>query len=85
VTLFTNVGGVSDGMFVRLNDTTATDIGTPAPGDGVPIVGNYNLEGAALLSIFNGLDASGEWVLSITDDFAANSGTLYSWSLEVTY
>jgi subtilisin-like proprotein convertase family protein len=86
VTLFTDVGGNSDGMIVRLRDSAGMDIDTAAdPADGEPIVGTYNLDDAALLSAFNGLDASGEWVLAVVDDFAGNTGTLYSWSLEVTY
>ena len=86
VSLFSDVGGISDGMIVRLSDGAATDIDDAAdPADGQPIVGSYNLDDAALLSAFDGLDASGEWVLSITDDAAGSSGTLYSWSLEISY
>ena len=83
--LFSDVGGNSDGFIVRIGDAFGTDIGTPLPPDGSPITGNYNPEGAASLSVFDGLDASGEWVLSVTDDVATNTGTLFGWSLEVTY
>jgi len=86
VTLFTDVGGNSDGMIVRLSDSAGTDIDdAPNPADGESLVGSFNLDDAALLSAFDGLDASGEWVLSITDDLAGNSGTLFAWSLEVLY
>jgi subtilisin-like proprotein convertase family protein len=86
VELFTDVGGASDGMIVRLTDSAGTDIDDAAnPPDGEPIVGSYNLDDAALLSAFDGLDASGEWVLSIIDDTVGDTGTLYAWSLEIAY
>jgi hypothetical protein len=86
IELFTDVGFNSDGMMLRLRDSAGTDIGAvAAPVDGVPLVGQFNPEGAAALSTFDGLDASGQWVLSITDDAAGETGTLYGWSLEISY
>jgi subtilisin-like proprotein convertase family protein len=87
VSLFSDVGGNSDGMIVRLSDSAGTDIDDAAdPGDGEPIVGTYNLDDAALLSAFDGLDASGEWRLVVLDDTGGGDiGALYSWSLEITY
>jgi len=39
-----------------------------------------------VLSAFDGLDASGEWRLTIEDHFTmADFGTLFSWSLLITY
>jgi len=86
VALFSDVGGNSDGMIIRLRDSAGTDIdGAADPDDGQPIVGTYNLDDAALLSAFDGLDASGEWRLTIVDDTGTNVGTLYSWSIEISY
>jgi subtilisin-like proprotein convertase family protein len=38
-----------------------------------------------MLSTFDGLDASGEWLLVITDDNPTNHGTLFNWALNFTY
>ncbi|MBS0657622.1 MAG: PEP-CTERM sorting domain-containing protein [Verrucomicrobia bacterium] len=38
----------------------------------------------ALLSSFNGLDASGDWTLFIVDNAQFGQGTLVSWSLQIT-
>jgi subtilisin-like proprotein convertase family protein len=86
VSLFSDVGGNSNGMIVRLSDSAGTDIDDEVdPADGEALVGTYNLDDAALLSVFDGLDASGEWVLSVTDDKAGDVGTLFGWSLEISY
>jgi hypothetical protein len=86
VTLFTDVGGTDPGGFmIRLNDLAFTDIGavtTPANGF---IVGEFNPEGAAVLSTFDGVDATGEWQLLVTDDANADFGNLISWSLDISY
>jgi subtilisin-like proprotein convertase family protein len=86
VVLFQDVGGSNEGFFIRLDDEAGTDINTasnPKP-DGA-INGVFNPGGAALLSAFDGEDASGEWMLSITDDSGGDTGTLYGWSLNVSY
>jgi subtilisin-like proprotein convertase family protein len=85
VTLFADIGGTDEGLIVRLNDEAAADIGTADnPNDGA-ISGQFNPEGAALLSAFDGLDASGEWILTITDDALNDNGTLYAWALNFTF
>ncbi len=84
--LFTDVGGTDEGFVIRLNDEAGTDIGTANnPADGV-ISGQFNPEDAALLSAFDGLDASGLWRLTVVDDTAAGAdvGTLFGWTLFVT-
>ncbi len=48
--------------------------------------GGFNPEGAALLSAFQGIDASGEWRLTIVDDTDNNfDGLLLGWSLQFGY
>jgi subtilisin-like proprotein convertase family protein len=86
ITLFTDVGGTNEGFLIRLNDEAGTDIGAAsnAKVDGA-ISGQFNPEDVALLSIFDGLDASGEWLLSITDDSGGDTGTLFNWTLHITY
>ena len=37
-----------------------------------------------LLSAFNGIDPNGEWQLFVTDDLAGGTGSISSWSLEIT-
>jgi subtilisin-like proprotein convertase family protein len=84
--LFTDVGGTDEGFIIRLNDEAGTDIeAADNPTDGA-ITGQFNPEGGALLSVFDGLDLSGEWRLTITDDTAAGAdiGTLFSWGLYAT-
>lgn len=84
VVLFTDIGGTDEGFIIRLDDEAGTDIGTADnPNDG-PVTGVFNPEGAALLSAFDGLDAAGEWRLSVSDDSAGDVGTLFSWSLTFT-
>jgi len=86
VILFQDVGGSNEGFLIRLNDDAGTDISTASnPKVDGPIVGTFNPGGAALLSDFNGEDASGVWRLSITDDAGGDTGTLFGWSLLVTY
>jgi subtilisin family serine protease len=77
VELFTDIGGSGDGMNIILDDDAAASI-TTAPTTGV-ITGTWRPEG--LLSSFIGQDPTGQWTLEITDDAAADSGTLNSWSL----
>ena len=86
VILWQDVGGSNEGFFVRINDEAGTDIsGATNPKPDGAINGNFNPGGAALLSAFDGQDASGEWRLNIVDDSASDSGTLFGWSLNVTY
>jgi subtilisin-like proprotein convertase family protein len=85
IALWNDVGGTNEGFEVRLNDEAGTDIsGASNPKVDGPITGTFNPGGAALLSTFDGDDASGQWTLQITDDTAGDVGTLMSWSLFVT-
>jgi subtilisin-like proprotein convertase family protein len=85
VTLFTDVGGTDAGFIITLNDEAGTDIGSADNPDDEAISGTFNLEGAALLSIFDGLSAGGEWRLTITDDSPAGPdvGSLITWSMRI--
>ncbi len=66
--------------------SAGTDIsGASNPKADGAITGTFNPGGVALLSAFDGEDASGVWRLTITDDSGGDSGTLFGWSLFVTY
>ena len=85
VPLFSDIGGTDEGLIIRLNDEAGTDIGTADnPTDG-PITGSFNPEDAALLSAFDGGDASGRWRLQVVDDSGTDTGTLMGWGLRITY
>jgi hypothetical protein len=88
VSLFTDAGGSGDGFLVLLNDGAGTDIASvvPATSD-TTISGTFRPEAPATLATFaaGNPDASGLWRLTVTDDFAAFSGTISSWGLDVVY
>lgn len=83
VALFTDVGGTDAGFLITVNDEGGTDIGAADNPNDEAISGNFNPEGAALLSAFDGLDASGTWRLTITDDAGGDTGTLEAWELQL--
>jgi subtilisin-like proprotein convertase family protein len=84
--LWNDVGGTNEGFDVRLNDESGTDIaGASNPKVDGMVSGTFNPGGAALLSVFDGQDASGLWRLTIVDDSGGDTGTLFSWGLVVTY
>jgi subtilisin-like proprotein convertase family protein len=79
--LFTDVGGSFDDFTTTLFDDQAL---TPISSGTAPFTGRFKPEGAAGLAAFNGQDASGNWTLTLTDDFPADTGTLNSWGLDIT-
>jgi subtilisin-like proprotein convertase family protein len=86
VILFQDVGGTNEGFNIRLNDEAGTDIsGASNPKLDGMINGTFNPGGAALLSAFDGQDASGVWRLSITDDSGGDTGTLFGWTMFDTF
>ncbi|HTG18107.1 MAG TPA: proprotein convertase P-domain-containing protein, partial [Blastocatellia bacterium] len=94
VTLSTDNGGGNDNVF---NGTTFDDQANP--GSPIPYVGQpnqtvdntyANLTVATLLTpeeplgAFNGSDPNGTWTLKIVDDLGGDSGTVNSWSMQIT-
>lgn len=79
VTLFADAGGGDNGFKIGLNDEAPFSITTADHPDGLRIRGVF--KPAVLLSFFDGVDASGEWRLSVTDDAGGDTGTLNGWSL----
>lgn len=86
VVLFTDVGGTRRGFIVRLDDQFPSDIGAVGATGTEAVTGGFNPEDTAVLSAFNGIDASGEWRLSITDDTDNDlDGLFLGWSLHFTF
>ena len=84
--LFADVGGTNEGFFIRLNNEAGTDIGTATnPKLDGAISGQFNPQGSAVLSVFDGQDAGGCWLLTITDDAGGDMGTLWDFILYVTF
>lgn len=83
LTLFTDIGPFED-MYVKLNDSSLRDIGDVeiTIGQTEALFGRFNPEGNSQLSLFNGIDASGEWELTINDDSFGDTGQLLLWTLE---
>ncbi|HXJ65941.1 MAG TPA: FG-GAP-like repeat-containing protein [Actinomycetota bacterium] len=80
--LFQDVGGTNEGFNIRLNDESGTDINSASnPKLDGEINGTFNPGGSALLSVFDGEDASGVWQLDVADDSGGDSGTLFGWTL----
>jgi len=94
VTLSTDNGGGNDNVF---NGTTFDDQANP--GSPIPYVGQpnqtvdntyANLTVATLLTpeeplaAFNGSDPNGTWTLKVVDDLGGDSGTINSWSMQIT-
>jgi subtilisin-like proprotein convertase family protein len=79
VELFTDVGGGGDNFVGTILDDEAA--GSITDGS-APFTGSFQPEGN--LSEFDGKKAAGTWTLEITDDKRRNTGTLKSWSIEVT-
>jgi subtilisin-like proprotein convertase family protein len=78
VKLFTQVGGADDNFSnTNLDDAAAVGIGDESS----PYAGTFRPEGR--LAAFNGENPNGIWTLEITDNAAADSGTLNNWSLEL--
>ncbi len=64
-----------------MSDESGNDIGTVnSPTDGVDS-GQFNPEDVALLSAFDGQDASGRWTLTIVDYSSGDTGTIFDWTL----
>jgi subtilisin-like proprotein convertase family protein len=75
VELFTDIGGAGANADAILDD----EAGALVAGAFAPVNGRFQPEGP--LAAFDGKDAKGLWILEITDDAAADVGTLNSWSL----
>ncbi len=79
IELFTDVGSVGDDF----DGTVLDDEAAQSIADGsAPFAGIYRPEGS--LGDLDGLSVYGTWTLEITDDKARETGSLLSWSLDMT-
>ena len=76
VTLFSGACGNGDNFDINFDDEAASANFPCPPVDG----GTYRSSGP--LSAFDGEDADGEWVLTVTDGYNQDGGSLDSWGLE---
>jgi subtilisin-like proprotein convertase family protein len=79
VELTTDNGSLGDNYINTVFDDSAA---TSITAGTAPFTGTYKPE--TPLAALNGLAAAGNWTLEITDDTGGDSGTLNSWSLELT-
>jgi PEP-CTERM motif len=90
----TNLAGIaSSGLDVTLEDTATTDLHAALANSGTYQPDGRNLSPlnaldttprTALLSVFNGIPATGEWRLFIADVATGDTATLTSWSVAIT-
>ena len=79
VELTTDNGGTGE----NFDDTVFDDeAATPITAGSAPFAGSYQPEGS--LATLNGLAATGDWTLRVTDDAGGDTGTLNSWSILLT-
>jgi len=76
-----NHRGGSGNNFIgtKFTDTASTPISSGY----APFTGYFTAEYP--LSIFNGIDPNGEWVIEIHDNFSGDQGTLKAWCLTIYY
>ena len=81
IELFSNIGagGDANGGAIVIDDEAAQNILSA----GAPFNGTWRPE-VDLLSLLDGNDAAGDWILTITDTGGLDVGTLISWQLEIT-
>jgi subtilisin-like proprotein convertase family protein len=79
VELFDDIGGFSDNFTnTTLDDEAPTSIGSAS----APFTGTFRPQQP--LSLFDGENAIGTWILEVTDDASTDAGVLNSWSLAIT-
>ena len=71
--------GISGANFLstKFKDEASLQLSQGTP----PFVGSF--KPANPLSVFKGLEATGEWILTITDDVPANDGIFEAWSISI--
>ncbi len=77
-TIFNKSCGDADNIYIGFDDESYIDT-LPCP----PIDSFLSTSPAYPLSIFDGEDAQGDWVLTVIDNHDLDAGTLNSWTLEV--
>ncbi|MFM7161956.1 MAG: beta strand repeat-containing protein, partial [Planctomycetaceae bacterium] len=78
IPLITSRGGSGDNLTGTIFDDQAA---TAISAGSAPFTGRFRPESP--LSVFNGLNANGQWTLVLTDSVSVDAGTLLNWSLRV--
>jgi subtilisin-like proprotein convertase family protein len=79
IALATEVGGAGDNFInTRFDDEAAT----PIANGSAPFTGSYQPEGS--LSDYDGFSAMGTWTLSVTDNYAQDTGTIDYFFVHIT-
>ena len=73
--------GPFEEYWIHMDGEALPTAGTIPIGTYRPDVGDNEMN--ADLGIFNGMDPKGHWMLHIADDFPADDGVFYGWSLEL--
>jgi hypothetical protein len=85
VNFIKNAGGTGDNFIhTTIIDTASCSIGSSGCNT-APFIGYYKPTAPASFFTFNGLDASGTWILAISDTSSPNTGTLKAWCIWITY
>jgi hypothetical protein len=72
-------GGGDNFIGTKFTDTALTPISSGYP----PFTGFFRAEYP--LSVFNGIDPNGDWIVEIHDNFSGDQGTLKAWCLTIYY
>jgi subtilisin-like proprotein convertase family protein len=92
-----SLGSLDGGFSITLSETAAGDVHGASAGGGT-LLGIWQADGRnidplsaldtsprnALLDVFNGMNANGDWTLFIADTSAVGIGTLQDWTLTVS-
>ena len=79
-TLIYNVGGSGDNFIETVLDDEAS---TPISNGSPPFTGSFKPHSP--LSVFDGADPTGKWILLVHDAVPGNTGILKEWSLELSF
>jgi subtilisin-like proprotein convertase family protein len=79
VQLFADIGGGGDNFSGTILDDEAI---TSIAGGAAPFTGRFKPQNS--LSAFDGQNAAGLWTLEVTDDERRDTGTLTSWSIQIS-
>lgn len=84
-TTFVNLWAQDCGPENNLTNITFDDTASPiaCPGGTSSTLQNLAIAPSESLSAFTGLDAQGDWTLFVADTFAADTGQLNAWSIEI--
>ena len=81
VPMWNGICGGNDNIQAILDDEADSPIGTVCPPSGFE---RWTTDPAGGMTMFEGLDPNGTWLLDIQDQFGGDQGTLNTWELTFT-